>query len=36
MIAYYEGIYGIVEVEQLFCLMEMTPKELYRLKIKQP
>lgn len=35
MIVYYEGIYGIVDVEELFCLMDMTPKELYRLKIKQ-
>jgi hypothetical protein len=35
MIIYYEGIYGIVDVEELFYLMDMTPKELYRLKIKQ-
>jgi len=35
MIVYYEGIYGIVDVEELFYLMDMTPKELYRLKIKQ-
>jgi hypothetical protein len=35
MILYYEGIYGIVDVEELFYLMDMTPKELYRLKIKQ-
>jgi len=35
MIVYYEGIYGIVDVEELFYLMDMTPKELYRLNIKQ-
>lgn len=35
MIVYYEGIYGVVDVEELFYLMDMTPKELYRLKIKQ-
>jgi hypothetical protein len=35
MIIYYEGIYGIVDVEELFYLMDMTPKELYRLKINQ-
>jgi hypothetical protein len=35
MIVYYEGIYGIVDVEELFYLMDMTPKELYRLKIKR-
>jgi len=35
MIVYYEGIYGIVDVEELFYLMDMTPKELYRLKVKQ-
>ena len=35
MIVYYEGIYGIVDVEELFYLMDMTPKELYRLRIKQ-
>jgi hypothetical protein len=35
MIVYYEGIYGIVDVEELFYLMDMTPEELYRLKIKQ-
>jgi len=35
MIVYYEGIYGIIDVEELFYLMDMTPKELYRLKIKQ-
>jgi DDE family transposase len=35
MIVYYEGIYGIVDVEELFYLMDMTPKELYRLKTKQ-
>ncbi len=35
MIVYYEGIYGIVDVEELFYLMDMTPKELYRLKITQ-
>jgi len=35
MIVYYEGIYGIVDVEELFYLIDMTPKELYRLKIKQ-
>jgi hypothetical protein len=35
MIVYYEGIYGIVDVEELFYVMDMTPKELYRLKIKQ-
>jgi hypothetical protein len=35
MIVYYEGIYGIVDVEELFYLMDMTPKELYRLKINQ-
>jgi hypothetical protein len=33
MIVYYEGIYGIVDVEELFYLIDMTPKELYRLKI---
>jgi hypothetical protein len=35
MIVYYEGIYGIVDIEELFYLMDMTPRELYRLKIKQ-
>jgi len=35
MIVYYEGIYGIVDVEELFYLIDMTPKELYRLKIKR-
>jgi hypothetical protein len=35
MIVYYEGIYGIVDVEELFYLMDMTPKELYRMKIKK-
>ncbi len=35
MIVYYEGIYGIVDVEELFYLVDMTPKELYRLKIEQ-
>lgn len=35
MIVYYEGIYGIVDVEELFYLMDMTPKELYRMKIKR-
>lgn len=35
MIVYYEDIYGIVDVEELFYLMDMTPKELYRLKIKR-
>jgi hypothetical protein len=35
MIVYYEGIYGIVDVEELFYLLDMTPKELYRLKIKR-
>jgi hypothetical protein len=35
MIVYYEGIYGIVDVEELFYLVDMTPKELYRLKINQ-
>lgn len=35
MIVYYEGIYGIVDVEELFYLMDMTPKELYRLKIQR-
>ena len=35
MIVYYVGIYGIVDVEELFYLMDMTPKELYRLKINQ-
>ncbi len=35
MIVYYEGIYGIIDVEELFYLMDMTPKELYRLKINQ-
>jgi hypothetical protein len=35
MIVYYEGIYGIVDVEELFYLIDMTPKELYRLKIEQ-
>jgi hypothetical protein len=34
MIVYYEGIYGIVDVEELFYLIDMTPKELYRLKVK--
>jgi hypothetical protein len=33
MIVSYEGIYGIVDVEELFYLIDMTPKELYRLKI---
>ena len=33
-IVYYEGIYGIVDVEELFYLMDLTFKELYRLKIK--
>jgi hypothetical protein len=36
MIVYYEGIYGIVDVEELFYLIDMTPKELYRLKVKHP
>jgi hypothetical protein len=35
MIVYYEGIYGIVDVEELFYLINMTPKELYRLKVKR-
>jgi hypothetical protein len=35
MIVYYEGIYGIVDVEELFYLIDMTPKELFRLRIKQ-
>jgi hypothetical protein len=35
MIVYYEGIYGIVDVEELFYLMDMTPKELFRLKVEQ-
>jgi hypothetical protein len=35
MIVYYEGIYGIVDVEELFYLMDMTPKELYRMEIKK-
>ncbi|MBM4332355.1 MAG: hypothetical protein FJ117_14265 [Deltaproteobacteria bacterium] len=35
MIVYYEGIYGIVDVEELFYPMDMTPKELYRLKINR-
>ena len=35
MIVYYEGIYGAVDVEVLFYLMDMTPKELYRMKIKR-
>ena len=35
MIVYYEGIYGIVDVEELFYLIDMTPKELYRLKVEQ-
>jgi len=35
MIVYYEGIYGIVDVEELFYLMDMTPKELYRMKVKR-
>ena len=35
MIVYYERIYGIVDVEELFYLTDMTPKELYRLKINQ-
>jgi hypothetical protein len=35
MIVYYERIYGIVDVEELFYLIDMTPKELYRLKVKQ-
>ena len=35
MIVYYEGIYGIIDVEELFYLMDMTPKELYRLEIKR-
>jgi hypothetical protein len=35
MIVYYEGIYGIVDVEELFYLMDMTPRELYRMKIKR-
>jgi len=35
MIVYYEGIYGIVDVEELFYHMGMTAKELYWLKIKQ-
>jgi hypothetical protein len=35
MIVYYEGIYSIVDVEELFYLIDMTPKELYRLKVKR-
>ena len=34
IIVYYEGIYGIVDVEELFYLLDMIPQELYRLKIK--
>lgn len=33
MIVYYESIYGIVDVEELFYLIDRTPEELYRLKI---
>lgn len=32
MIVYYDDIYGIVDVEELFYIMGMTPKELFRLK----
>jgi hypothetical protein len=35
MIVYYEESYGIVDVEELFYLMDMTPRELYRLKVKR-
>jgi len=35
MIVYYEGIYGMVDVEELFYLIDMTHLELYRLKIKR-
>ncbi len=35
MFVYYEGIDGIVDVEELFYLLDMTPQELYRLKIKR-
>ena len=35
MIIYYEGKYGIVDAEELFYLIDMTPKELDRLNIKQ-
>jgi len=35
MIVYYEGTYGIVDVEELFYLIDTTLRELYRLKIKQ-
>jgi hypothetical protein len=34
MIIYYEGIYGIVDAEELLYLMDMTPRELYRMKVK--
>jgi len=34
-IVYYEGIYGIVEVEELVYLIDMTPKGLNRLKVKR-
>ncbi len=35
MIVYNEGIYGIVAVEELFYVKDMTPRELYRMKIKK-
>ena len=35
MIVYDECIYGIVDVEELFYLIDMTPKVQYRLNIKQ-
>jgi len=35
MIVYYEGIFGIIDVEELFYLMDMTLKEVYQLEIKQ-
>ena len=35
MIVDYGGIFGIVDIEELFYLIGMTPEELYRLKVKQ-
>jgi hypothetical protein len=35
IVYYYEDIYGIVDVEELFYLIDVTPEDLYRLNIKQ-
>ena len=35
MIVFYEGIYGIADVKERIYLIDMTPRELYRMKIKR-